>query len=100
MVHGNGIKPDQLGQIMAVDRAQDWGETVHRYWYTGHVHTRRVFELPGVLVESFRTLAAPDAWTASMGYRSGRDMHAVTLHAEHGEVIRQRVDPAMLADVA
>jgi hypothetical protein len=43
---------------------------------------------------------APDAWTASMGYRSGRDMHAVTLHAEHGEVIRQRVDPAMLADVA
>lgn len=100
VVHGNGIKPDQLGQIMAVDRAKDWGETVHRYWYTGHVHTRRVFELPGVLVESFRTLAAPDAWTASMGYRSGRDMHAVTLHAEHGEVIRQRVDPAMLADVA
>ena len=94
--HGDKVKPESLGQIMATDRPEEWGATVHRAWYTGHVHTRRVFEVPGCLIESFRTLAGRDAWTASMGYRSGRDMQAIVLHREHGEVERHRVDVQML----
>lgn len=96
VTHGDTVKPDTLGEIMATDRAEDWGATRHRYWYTGHVHHRRVFELRGCIVESFRTLAAKDAWHAAQGYRSGRDMQCIVLHSEHGEIERHRVDVAML----
>jgi len=94
--HGDTVKPDSLGAIMAADRPLEWGMSVYRYWYTGHVHNRRVFELPGCLVESFRTLAAKDAWHAESGYRSGRDMQAIVLHRDFGEVCRHRVGIEML----
>ena len=98
VTHGDLAKPEKLGGIMATDRPKDWGETVRRYWYTGHIHTRNVFELPGCEVESFRTLAAPDAWTASMGYRSGRDMYCIVIHEKYGEIERHRKDILMLKD--
>ena len=94
--HGDTVKPNQLAGIMAHDQADDWGKTRHRYWYTGHIHTQNVIEFPGCIWESFRTLAGRDAWTASQGYRSGRDMYAIVHHKVHGEVERHRVDIAML----
>ena len=98
VTHGDTTKPERLGGIMATDRPKDWGETVRRYWYTGHIHTRNVFEMPGCEVESFRTLAASDAWTASMGYRSGRDMYCIVIHEKYGEIERHRKDILMLKD--
>lgn len=92
VTHGDTVKPEKLGEIMATDRRADWGETTHRYWFTGHVHHRRVFELPGCTVESFRTLAPRDAWHAASGYRSGRDMQAVILDRDLGEVERRVVN--------
>jgi hypothetical protein len=85
VTHGDTVKPAQLPGIMAADRAEDWGLTKHRYWYTGHVHHTSRREFPGVVQESFRTLAAKDAWHTGAGYRSGRDMHAIVLHRDHGE---------------
>lgn len=96
VTHGDTVRLEQLGAVMAADRPQEWGQTRHRYWLTGHIHQRRVIELPGVLVESFRTLAARDAYATSAGYRSGRDMMAIVFHAEHGEVARHRFDVGML----
>jgi hypothetical protein len=94
--HGDKTKTEQLLGVMATDRAQDWGATKHRYWYTGHIHHSRVVELPGVVCESFRTLAARDAWSAGHGYRAGRDMRAIVLHRDHGEIERHRCDVGML----
>lgn len=94
--HGDKTKTEQLLGVMATDRAEDWGQTKHRYWYTGHVHHSKVVELPGVLCESFRTLAARDAWSAGHGYRAGRDMRAIVLHRKHGEIERHRVDVGMI----
>lgn len=96
VTHGDGTKMEALGPIMATDKQQDWGETNHRYWYTGHIHHRKAMELAGCTVESFRTLAARDAWTAGKGYRSGRDMTAIVLDREYGEVQRHRIDITML----
>jgi len=96
MTHGDTAKLDKLGGVMAADRPELWGQTSHRYWLTGHIHQRKVLEQPGCLVESFRTLAARDAWAAAAGYRSGRDMTALVFHAEHGEVARHRFDVSML----
>jgi hypothetical protein len=94
--HGDKVKPENLPGVMAHDRARDWGETEHRYWYVGHVHHDRVREFPGCTVESFRTLAARDAWHTGAGYRSGRDMKADILHREHGRIMRHVVGVSML----
>lgn len=95
--HGHSCKPDHLPGVMAADRAKDWGETEHRYWYIGHVHHQAVKEYAGVSVESFNTLATRDAWAAAGGYRSRQNMRCIILHAEHGEVCRYTITPEMLA---
>lgn len=94
--HGDTTKPEQLLGVMASDRAEDWGQTKHRYWYTGHVHHQSVREFAGVTAESFRTLAAKDAYAAGHGYRAGRDMRCIVLHRDHGEIERHRCDVGML----
>jgi len=94
--HGDTVKHEQLGPIMACDRSEDWGATTYRYWYTGHVHHSAVKEFPGVTCESFRTLAAQDAYASGHGYRAGRDMRCIVHHREFGEVERHRCDVAML----
>ena len=97
VTHGDTGKPEKLHPVMAVDRAKDWGETLHRYWFTGHVHNRKVLEFPGVMWETFRTLPPNDAWAAAAGYRAGRDMTCITFHSEHGELSRYRCDITMLS---
>lgn len=88
MCHGHTVKKEQLPGIMACDRKQDWAETEHRIWLTGHIHHETVKEFPGVVVESFRTLAPRDAWHHSSGYRSGQDLRLDVFHREHGRVNR------------
>jgi hypothetical protein len=95
--HGHGAKASDLGLVMAADRPADWGRTEYRYWYCGHIHHKFVDkEQPGVMVETFRTLAPRDAWHAGKGYRAGRDMNLIILHREYGEVERHRCDVALL----
>ena len=94
--HGDTAKAKDLLGVMASDRAEDWGQTKFRYFYHGHLHQAGVKESPGVLIEWFRTLAAPDAWAAGQGYRSGRDMCCIVMHKEYGEVGRHRCDISML----
>ena len=96
--HGHKVKADKLPLVMASDRAADWGETDYRYWYTGHVHHESVKDYVGCRVESFRILAASDAYGAQMGHRPKRDMKAIILHREFGEVARHTVNPEMLSD--
>lgn len=95
--HGNTCKPELLPAVMADDVHEWWGQTKHRYWYTGHVHNHQVKEFRGVTFESFRTLAARDAWHAEKGYKSGRDMYAIIHDSRHGEIYRHRCDISKLA---
>lgn len=94
--HGDTVKHEGLPGVMAADRPVEWGGTKHRYWYTGHVHNTIVKEFPGVVCESFRTLAAKDAYAAGHGYRAGRDMRCIVHHKEFGEIARHRCDISMI----
>lgn len=94
--HGDTTKHAQLLGVMASDQAVNWGATKHRYFYTGHIHQQTVTEVPGLLCESFRTLAARDAYATGAGYRAGRDMRLIVHHRDHGEIERHRVDVGML----
>lgn len=95
--HGHAAKSQDLPAVMAFDQAEAWGRTRYRYWYCGHVHHKfRDKEHPGVIVETFRTLAARDAWHSGKGYRAGRDAQLIVHHREYGEIQRTRCDVAML----
>ena len=95
--HGHGPKLEQLPLIMAADQPEAWGQSQHRYWYTGHTHKDRVLDIQGVRVESFRVLPPKDAWAAGKGYRSARSMTAITIHKKFGEADRRFVKPEMFA---
>jgi hypothetical protein len=90
--HGHTAKMDKLPMMMAVDRSEDWGKTVHRSFFTGHIHTETSREVGGVRVESLQAPAARDAWNAASGYRSGRSLSAITFHKDDGEIGRHRVN--------
>jgi hypothetical protein len=94
--HGHSVKKaEKLGHIMAADQPEAWGRTKYRFWWTGHIHRMTATDLPGVSVESFRVLPPQDAWSHQMGYRAERDMKAIVLHREFGEVSRHTVNPDM-----
>jgi hypothetical protein len=89
VTHGDkAAKFRDLAEIMAADRARDWGETKHRFWFTGHIHHEKEQEFRGCVVRSLNTLAPADSWNAEQGYRSRRQMTRFDMHREHGEVGR------------
>lgn len=86
--HGHETKDQQLPVLMATERPEDWGQTRHRYWYRGHHHHDNRVEYVGATVEQVRTLSAGDAYAVHHGYLSGRDLKAITIHRDYGEVGR------------
>ncbi len=97
--HGHDIKMEKLPLVMANDRPEEWGDSLYRYWWTGHIHHQKIMakDYTGVSVESFRVLAPNDAWGDNKGYRPISDMKALILHRDFGEVARYTVNPRMLA---
>ena len=88
VTHGDRMKMEDLPQIMAHLRPQDWGNSTHRRWITGHIHHKTVKEFNGCTVESLNTLAPNDAWHAKSGYFAAREMQCMVFHEEHGLVAR------------
>ena len=91
--HGDEVKPQQFPGVMASLRPKEWGETVFRYGYFGHVHhtSKGGGERFGVTWETFQALAGKDSWHAGQGYSSGRSLTAITLHRNRGEYKRDIV---------
>lgn len=95
--HGHGVKMPALPLLMANDCPDDWGQTLHRCWWTGHVHHDQAKDYVGCTVESFAVLGPEDAFASNKGYRSKRSMKAIVLHKEYGEVSRFTVSPDMFS---
>lgn len=89
--HGHTQKPEVMAMAMAVDRSKDWGATLFRSMYSGHIHHVTAKEVMGVIVESFASPAAKDSYNSSHGYRAMRSMSAITHHDELGEIGRHKV---------
>ncbi len=82
--HGDGAKLQDLGGLMATDVRELWGKASFCYWNVGHVHHWSQKELPGVYVDTHRTLAGRDAWHHHAGYRSMRALKAPVYHQDWG----------------
>lgn len=94
--HGDKTKLDKLPIIMATDRPVEWGASLYRYWWTGHVHHDEIKEICGVKCESFGILPPVDAYAHAAGYRAARSMKAIVLHKEFGEVCRHVFNDRMI----
>jgi hypothetical protein len=88
--HSDKCPPARLISVLTTDFRQDYGETEHHYIDIGHIHHRMVAkEHPGVVLESWNNLAAPDKWHSDSGYRSRQCLTMVLRSRTYGEVGRR-----------
>lgn len=96
VTHGDTAKPPKLPLLMATRRPKDWGETVHRKWYTGHLHTEILRDYGGAVVETLATLSPKDAYAHEHGYDSTRKMIIDIWDKEHGRESRHEIGVSRL----
>lgn len=94
--HGHLKKSDDLPLLFAAEFSEDWGKTTKRYCHVGHRHHHVEKEHSGMKVMQHATLAARDAYAARGGWKSERQITAITYHAEFGQVCSTTVTPEML----
>lgn len=90
--HSEKVKtPSDLLGVMAVDRPEDWGATVHRSFILGHLHHLISKMEKTVRFDWVPTLAGADAWHRAMGYRACQELHVDVHHAQFGMIDRHVV---------
>ena len=88
--HGHEAGPKDMPGIMASRRAEDWGQTKHRFVHTFHLHRseKTVSTNSGVVCEIHETPIPKDGWAYGKGFLSGRSVKSISYHREQGEKTR------------
>lgn len=89
--HGDKAKAEQLVMFLADAYAAEWGDTKHRFLWTGHLHHHKSADIGGVKWEQLRAMTARDAYAYTRAYSAKAQLQAITLHRTAGEVQRQMV---------
>jgi len=89
--HGDKAKAERLVMFLADEYAAEWGNTKHRYLWTGHLHHHKSADIGGVRWEQLRAMTARDAYAYTHAYSARSQLQAITLHRASGEVQRQSV---------
>jgi hypothetical protein len=88
--HSDQCRPDKLCGVMTTEFRQDYGETEYHYVDIGHIHHKMVAkEHPGIIIESWNILAAPDKYAHDHGYKSRQCISVVLRSRTYGEVGRR-----------
>jgi hypothetical protein len=96
--HGHLSKPSQGAGIMASSCAHDWGQTVWRHMFYGHLHHKQKGgEDGGMTWEIMQSPAARDAYNAGKGYWAGRSLSSRTFHRTDGPVgsVQENIRPSL-----
>jgi len=106
--HGQTLLLFHHGHMRGIDKGLDavlvskyrelYGRSDYVYGHVGHHHHDKVVESALLRLEQHRTLAAPDAYASRGGWMSGRDAKVITYSAQHGEVYRATISPALATD--
>jgi hypothetical protein len=94
--HGHQIKGDRLYQLFAKKIMDEHIKTTFRKIYCGHVHHKSVNENAICEIETYRTLAAKDAFSSGAGYHAARGITAETWHKVYGEMSKVCVNIPMI----
>lgn len=88
--HGDSMKMQAAGEVMAHDCQSIFSSTIHRFAHFGHTHKDAVVDTRLCRAESHRNIASLNAWAFNHGYRCNPGtMKSITYHVNHGEVSRQ-----------
>lgn len=79
--HGDKMRPERLAMIVA-DQCPHWSDTRYRVALTGHLHSLKVQDFPGVTHYTLRAFAPADAYGASFG--GVRGITAMTFSEDTG----------------
>lgn len=94
--HGDKMKMQVAGEVMAYDCVDIFSQTEHRYGLCGHIHKDAVVDGRLSRTESFRTLTVMNNWATGMGFRGGvGTMCSITYSDKHGEVSRNKYSVTM-----
>lgn len=97
--HSDKCKPAQLAKVMATDFREHWGAARFCYIDTGHVHhgfTSK--EHPGVMIESWNTLAPADKYAHDGGWRSRQSITRVDRSRKYGNTSRRTLPVEEIQD--
>ncbi|MBN1618872.1 hypothetical protein JW887_06065, partial [Candidatus Dojkabacteria bacterium] len=61
LAHGDKEKT-RIEDAMQLEAKEDWGQTVYREMYLGHLHSEHAKEAGGVIYRRIGSITAPDAW--------------------------------------
>lgn len=87
LAHGNRGKLSAYPQVMAAERPEMFGATIHREAHTGDKHHFKVEEYYGVRVRISPALCPPDYWHAENFYvGASRSAEAFVWHRDEGLV--------------
>jgi len=89
--HGHKRKENDLVMFFAAEYAELWGQSKHRYLFTGHFHSREAKRYPGIYWERMEPVCPRDHYAASTGYDQAASMLSITFHKEKGEQFRTKV---------
>ena len=89
--HGHGAKPERMVFFLADEYATIWGQTKHRFLWTGHLHHLKSADIGGVQWEQLRAVSARDAYAVSHAYTARAQLQAITFHRHLGEIQRVKV---------
>lgn len=87
--HGDKAPPERLAMI-AADKCPHWSETQYRVILTGHLHSLKVKDMPGVTHYTLRAFCPPDAYGAMWG--GVRGLSAMSFSEQKG-LINTAHDP-------
>jgi len=90
--HGDKAKAERIVMFLADQHHAIWGQTKHRFLWTGHLHHHKSADIGGVQWEQLRALTARDAYSVANAYSARAQLQAVTLHRTEGEVQRVKVN--------
>ena len=82
--HGDKAKPERLA-LIAADKCPDWSGKTCRVILTGHLHSLKVMDMPGVTHYTLRAFCPPDAYGANFG--GVRGIQAMTFDKREGLVV-------------
>lgn len=96
LAHGDKAQK-RLGELMALEAREDWGQTTYREMHTGHFHSMaEVHTIGGVVIRTHPALCPPDGWHALEGYVGAtRGMQSFYYHADGGLVGMRMSNPDM-----
>ena len=89
--HGDKAKAERLVLWLADEHAEEWGQTRHRFLFTGHLHHHKSADIGGVQWEQLRAVAAKDAYAAAHAFTARAQLQGITFHKDQGEVQRVKV---------